>query len=356
MAIRYDATQLSRVESTPQGGLRIEGVLTRSGIFTYRTDSGGVRKEYRPPEEVFSASHLDSFKGAPVTIGHPGVVTRDNWKQHAVGHIGEDIRQDGKFAVGTLYVQDATAVEKIRQGGLKELSCGYEVDLDPTPGEVDGERYDAVQRNIRGNHVAMGPPGWGRAGPEVAMRLDSDDNQRFDYTGEAMSDSTPVSKTKIETSEVTIRVDGQAEIDRLTAENQMLKARVDELEAAVKDTSRLDSLVEERVALVDAAKSVGVDAAGKSNRDVKVAVVLVKNPKFKMDSKASDEFVNAAYQMALTFEVPAAAPHPSLGQARADATNAALAEDPISAARKKSLTASLSAWKTSNRDALLGRN
>jgi hypothetical protein len=48
------------------------------------------------------------------------------------------------------------------------LSAGYELDLDPTPGEYQGRRYDAVQRNIRINHVAAVP--LGRAG--TAMVLD----------------------------------------------------------------------------------------------------------------------------------------------------------------------------------------
>ncbi len=358
---RFDALPVRAFSRTPQGGLKVQGNLTRSGIFEYRRADGSVRKEYRPPEEVFTASHLDSFKGAPVTIGHPGLMTPDNWKQHSVGHVSEDIRQDEKYVTATLYVQDAQAIKAIEDGKLLELSCGYDVDLDETPGEANGERYDAVQRNIRGNHVAMGPSGWGRAGKDVALRLDSSGNEAIDYTKEDMPNEVKDPKaTEIAASEVNIRVDGQKEIDRLSAENQMLTAKVETLEKAVKDasaldSSRLDSLVEERATLVATAKSTikDFDPKGKSNKEIKSAVVLAKNPKFKLDDKSSDDYVNAAFEMALTFAAPEA-PHASLGQVRADANSAALALDVVTDAAIKNAKSNQDAWKTSNRNSLLG--
>lgn len=42
----------------------------------------------------------------------------------------------------------------------------------------NGEHYDAIQRNIVVNHIALGPKGWGRAGPEVAVKTDSDFQKR----------------------------------------------------------------------------------------------------------------------------------------------------------------------------------
>ena len=43
----------------------------------------------------------------------------------------------------------------VKDGRSRELSCGYYCDLDETPGEYEGQRYDARQRNIRGNHLAL---------------------------------------------------------------------------------------------------------------------------------------------------------------------------------------------------------
>ncbi len=344
---RYDSAKLSNIERTPQGGLKVEGTLTKVGIFSYRGPNGTERKEYRPPEEVFSGNHMATFKGAPVTIGHPGLVTTDNWKEVSVGHVGEDVRQDAGYLKGTMYIQDANAINAIEQGGLKELSCGYDVDLDETPGEVNGERYDAVQRNIRGNHVAMLPYGGGRAGRDVAMRLDSAGDEELSYTETTMADKTveQPGKTKIEAQEVNIRVDGQPEIDRLTAENEMLKTQLAEKSAQLADNSRLDSLVQERVDLITSAKEVLGDSfspAGKTNKQIKTEVAKSRNPKLKQDG--SDDYINAAYEMALTMEV--AKPHASLGQVRADATNAAVVKDAVAESRARNLQASRDAWKT----------
>ncbi len=45
----------------------------------------------------------------------------------------------------------------MKQDGWKELSVGYLVDTIEEPGEYNGERYDAIQTNIRVNHLAVVP-------------------------------------------------------------------------------------------------------------------------------------------------------------------------------------------------------
>jgi hypothetical protein len=114
---------------------------------------------------------------------HPG-----NWKKHTVGHVGPAVRPNGNFVSGDIHVEDGDTMERAQSGELKEVSCGYTCDIDPIPGEYQGQRYDVAQRNIRMNHVAIGPVGWGRMGRETAMRLDageavsgeSDDELRAD--------------------------------------------------------------------------------------------------------------------------------------------------------------------------------
>lgn len=338
---RFDAQPLNKLERTPQGGYRIQANLTRTGIFEYRQPDGSVRKEYRPPEEVFKQNHLDSFRDAPVTIGHPGVLTASTWGEHSTGHVSGTPAQDGAFVRGTLVIQRADAVAKLERGELKELSLGYDVDLDETPGEVDGQRYDAVQRNIVGNHVAMGPAGWGRGGKDVAMRLDSKLDELTDYTKNSMAtENTPDPQLAVQ----------KARIDTLEAQNQGLQAKVDTLTEQLvqaNDPSRFDSAIEVRLGLIESAKAADpkFDAAGKSNREIKESVIKARAPKMKFDSKSSDDFVNAAYEMALTFEAPTAQPHASLGKVRADANEASVVVDSISKAHDQNSNSSLNAWK-----------
>ena len=176
MPFRYDNLPLRNTERTPSGGLRIPAYLARIGIQEYVLDDGSVRKEYRPPEEVHSPRALQSFRGAPVTDGHPqGTVTAQTWRNVVRGQVGDDVRAEGEYVAAALYVQDEETIAAIERRDLVEISCGYEVDLEMVAGETaNGERYDAVQRNIRGNHVALLPRGAGRAGHEVRLRVDED--------------------------------------------------------------------------------------------------------------------------------------------------------------------------------------
>ncbi len=62
----------------------------------------------------------------------------------------------------------------IERGDRREISMGYTVELDHTPGTTpEGVRYDAIQRKPKINHCGLGPSGWGRHGPKVALRNDS---------------------------------------------------------------------------------------------------------------------------------------------------------------------------------------
>jgi len=158
---------------TPQGGLCVEAAVARTGVLAY---SDGTRswREYRSPEEVFSVASLATLRDAPVTDLHPAaMVTPETFTSVSRGHARGEPRRDGAYLVTDLLVQDASLMAQVQEGTRREVSCGYTCDVDPTPGvSPEGESYDAVQTNIVHNHVALLAPGGGRAGPEVALRMD----------------------------------------------------------------------------------------------------------------------------------------------------------------------------------------
>jgi hypothetical protein len=160
---------------TPQGGLIAPSNLTRTGVFEYRMPDGSRRRELRHPDDVFAPDSLATYSGAPVTVDHPGRVGPSNWKTHAVGHVGgrDTINRNGDFVSGEVHIQHGDAMERAESGELREISCGYTCDIDPTPGHYLGQPYDVSQRKIRMNHVALGPRGWGRMGSDTKMHLDS---------------------------------------------------------------------------------------------------------------------------------------------------------------------------------------
>jgi uncharacterized protein len=170
---RYDRGTLQAPVRMSNGWLKADGYIARSGLLEYRREDGSTQVEYRPPEEAFSPAALDSFALVPVTVEHPpGLLDASNTKRYAVGTCDAPAR-DGDRVRARLLLTDAAGVEAA-EGGKAQISCGYTCDLDFKVGEFEGKRYDAIQRNVRGNHVALVDVG--RAGPEIRLRLDTSDS------------------------------------------------------------------------------------------------------------------------------------------------------------------------------------
>ncbi len=162
-----DRMDLTSRTITPQGFLVAPCVIARTGVQVYKAkelnlgnDSGlepnDLVRLHRPAEEVFHPDAVKSFDGVPVSVNHPpgNKITAANWKERAVGDM-DDVVSENPLLAGKITVRDSGAVGDVTSG-KKYLSAGYSFDLDPTPGETaDGQAYDGIMRNIRGNHVAI---------------------------------------------------------------------------------------------------------------------------------------------------------------------------------------------------------
>jgi hypothetical protein len=347
---RLDA---SAIQQLPDGSLKVVGQLTRPGIFSYRNPDGTERREWRPAAEVFKAEALASFASSTVTLNHPAArkVTSATWKSSAIGHLGENVREDAGHMVSDVYVREDAAVQNVLNGKARFLSCGYRVDYDPTPGVTpEGERYDGIQRNIRGNHVALLIGEAPRGGLDCTLRLDSSGDEvarplNSDVELEALKAKVTVLESELQKA----RLDS-AEMPKLTAD--LTKANTD-LAVAIAQVSpeRLDALVEERTAIVAVAKAAGVETAGKSALVIKRAIVAKRTPELaaRVDSFGAESIdaILAVYQTL---------PHPSMtavvavagvDAVRADAAVDANAIPTIADLYAKSLLASQNAWKNS---------
>lgn len=168
-----DAAKIAGTRLTSDGYLVAEVRTARTGIQDYAGYEVGkavmpVVKVYRPPEQVFSKDSLGSYAHKPVTNDHPAeAVTADNWKKLSVGQIGDEVARDGDFVRIPLVLMDADTIKQV-QDGKRELSAGYVCALDWTAGTTpEGEAYDAIQKDIRINHVAIVDRG--RAGSEARI-------------------------------------------------------------------------------------------------------------------------------------------------------------------------------------------
>lgn len=321
-----------KVKFTPQGFAKIPAFVTRTGVFTYFKADGSKIRELRLPEEVFSESSLESLAGAPVTDLHPtedGIsipVNPSNSKKLSVGFVNEQIKQDDRFVAATLTVTDQETIDMIKAGERKEISLGYSCSVEHTPGVYNGEKYDAIQRNIIYNHAAIGPENWGRAGNEVSFRMDS--NGAMAHLD--CSDVNVNEKKEANMENKTIKLDGvdfeapeqtqqafekalgskDATIEGLKKDIEGLNGRLDALKAELdnekkahtdaKDPKAFETAVNARVSLVSkATKLVGdeLKADSMSDREIKEAVVAKYYPETKLDGK-SDDYVNAFFDCA----------------------------------------------------------
>lgn len=177
MALRFDITELNNTKLDQNGYLQATAHATKTGVFVYHHQDGTTTRELRHPDDVFKPDSIVSLKNRPVTDGHPfqGKVTADNTKGLAVGMAIDDPKQDGKFLNTKIQITDSTVIGKITrdENPLRELSCGYDVDVVKEDGVFLGDQYDHRQTNIKYNHIAL--VNRGRAGPEARLHLDAED-------------------------------------------------------------------------------------------------------------------------------------------------------------------------------------
>ena len=284
-----DSAPIGDVRTTADGYMTAYARAVRAGIQEYTgreiglTDRAMVRV-YRPDSEVFNADSLRSFSHAPVTVGHPSeLVSADNWAQLAVGEVSTEAVRDGEFIALPLILKDRAAIDAVN-GGKVELSAGYTADIEIVDGVTpDGLRYDAIQRNIRINHLAIvdnaragskarigdGVDKWGAAPltakeePEVDLKTIVVGDKAVQV---AASDADIVNK---------LIADHKAEIDAKDTEIGALKAECADTAKKVLDAAAIDVLVQSRVAVIDKARGAvaDFDATGKSVEQIRREVV-----------------------------------------------------------------------------------
>lgn len=325
-SFRTDRMPAQKMRRLDNGFVRFDMTVSRSGILIYRFDDGSEWREYRPASEAFDTESIESLAGVPLTNDHPPVLLNSsNTKEYMVGYTGDRVNIEGDFvaAVGTLTDADAIAV---MEAGKQEISAGYELELDFTPGVFEGEHYDAIQKNIRYNHVALVDRG--RAGPGARVKMDSAESAERTYRFDSFMSADDIRNKKGQSMK-TISIDGvdykvseeletallkklranadsieavKSDVTKATARADALaddlaaeKAKVAELQASKLDEAAINARVDARVKLLTFAKprlDAATDWATKSDREIKVALIKAANPKFDAEGK-DDVYIQA---------------------------------------------------------------
>ena len=117
----------------------------------------------RSPEELTKAA--SSFARLPILSKHVPVTAEDLPTEFIVGAVGSDVEFLHPYLDADTSYWDATAIAGIETDQIREHSCAYHYKPVMSPGTYEGEHYDGVMTEIRGNHLALVEAG--RAGPDV---------------------------------------------------------------------------------------------------------------------------------------------------------------------------------------------
>jgi len=303
----------------------------RTGIQHYNAyelglDGADVIAVYRPDSAVFNKDSLRTFVGKPVTDNHPSVmVTAENWKQYAVGSIGEEVLRDGEYLRVPITIMDADTIKSV-EDGKREVSVGYFADYRFEDGVTpEGEPYQAIQENIRGNHLAIVDRG--RAGREcrigdsagnwgaAPITNNKDDKRMSEVLKTVVVDGLSVKTTdqgaeaitklqsQLKDADALIQTAEQEGAQALAAKDKELAARdaeIVKLKGEALDAEALDALVKERADFISKASQLvsDEDFTGMSNDDIMKAVVTKLNGAESIDGKSKD-YIAARFDIAL---------------------------------------------------------
>lgn len=158
--------------------------ISRVGVFQYSgrslpgADPSKIYNVLRPEEELAHPDTIKSFKMLPIINDH--VMIGDGYgtapeEKGVHGSTGEDVTVENGVLYAPLRIFSQT-LKALIAAGKKQLSAGYRCAYEKSSGVFNGQGYDYIQRNIRGNHVALVQEG--RMGPDIAVL---DNSMAFDH-------------------------------------------------------------------------------------------------------------------------------------------------------------------------------
>ena len=279
-----DRVAITGIRRTNDGYLVADARVARTGIQIYagrEVDPDNVHgmrdraevRVYRPEAEVFDAAAMRSYAFRPVTLDHPAeAVTADNWRAVAVGQTGADVVRDGDFVRVPLVLMDAAAIAAV-ESGKRQLSMGYSTELTFQDGKSpDGVAYDAIQKSLRMNHLAVVAEA--RGGPDLTIGDETREEKRMAdaiKTRAVLVDGLTIETTdqgaeaiallqgRLTDAAKAASVSDAAHDAAIASKDAALAAKdaeIDALKASVLDAAALDARVASRSDLIAKAKAI----------------------------------------------------------------------------------------------------
>lgn len=283
------------------------------GLIDRALDKIGV---YRSAKEVFHPDSIKSYINLVVTDDHPSeLIDTNNVKTLQVGTVSQ-VSPSVDVLTGVVTITDKKQIQKISDGKV-EVSVGYSHKLKKEKGIYDGVEYEFVQTDIRANHLAIVAAG--RCGPVCKLTIDKKGSFMFitiDGIQFEIADSQLAQAIQKQQIAHDAEVEGfkkklskeeeekkklEKEKDEEKAEKDKAQAKADALEKDKMSSDALNTLIEDRAALIVSAKGILGDKMPECidcPLEIKTAVIDHVLSDMKLEGK-SDDYINAAYDMAI---------------------------------------------------------
>lgn len=317
--------------------------------------------------------NMEKYDGLPLTDGHwyEPVTVKDNSR---VGGLLSDQKKTKKGVKACLTFFDTNMIFDIESDEKREVSLGYDSELEIEAGNFNGEAYDVKLTRITPNHVALTRAG--RCGPECAIG----DSATHDSSGCGCGNCTRKNDSNLTdegNEDMTIKLKSIAVLDSIVEVNsegdsesvirslvaklsaaetsvETLQGKLDTTTTELGDTKKKfddDALakliqdgVTERVAVLSKASLFAKDDAGVKELDALTNLEVMKkvlgDAKHDMEGR-TDTYIQAAFD---TLEPPKKSDGNAQtqngkknGQQFADNANNSDDVDPVEAARNKFL-------------------
>ena len=118
-------------------------------------ESDVIYHGYRPASELSKPDTIQSLNGIPIQFEHHADYANAPAKDTRIGSTGDDAKWEAPYLTNSLHFHDAKAINRIKDGSMRELSLAYRYTPVKKEGEFDGQHYDFVMTDINCNHVAL---------------------------------------------------------------------------------------------------------------------------------------------------------------------------------------------------------
>ena len=318
---------------TKEGFFTGRSIVTNIGVFPYRQNDGVVIWELRTPEEVFNEDSLNTLKLKPITNEHPiEMVDVTNVKELSVGMTGDSCYNDSYCVSIPITITDAKTIIDVKNG-KQSLSCGYTADMEYKAGVWMGVPYQAIQRNIRYNHIAIVDNG--RAGDLAKIKMDTgiyinENNLIVNQDGkkdgkkegaemseilkkmtldgiEYQAESEVIKAYNLLKNDMAKNLeDSKVNLAKLEAERDSLKEKFDTaekkivaLETAKLDENKINELVAKKMDLISKALKFGVEVKSDMLEiDIMKAVIVKDSANVNLEGK-NEIYIQARFDGAI---------------------------------------------------------